>query len=104
MKEEPNNHSLSLGNIELNTDSRMLFVDQQEVHITPIEYEIMLLLLTHPGRVFTRQEFIDTCWPDEAWVGERTVDVNIGRLRKKLGQACLSIKSRIGFGYMLSIR
>lgn len=102
MQEQQVPTRLQHGPLELDTESRVLFVDRQEVAVTPIEYEMLLMLLQHPGRVFTRQEFIAKCWPEDAWVAERTVDVNIGRLRKKLGSAAPRLKSRIGFGYLLS--
>ena len=91
-----------LGHLVLIIPKRSLFIDQVEVSLTPIEYDIILLLMLHPERVFSRQEIIDSCWPEEAWVAERTVDVNISRLRKKISQGDYRIKSRVGFGYMLT--
>lgn len=101
MNEYQPSHLLSSGALELDTEACTLLINHQEVHITPIEYAIMRLLLQHPGRVFSRQDIIASCWPEDAWVAERTVDVNIGRLRRKLGESGSRISSRIGFGYML---
>lgn len=104
MQADLSHSTLTSGSIILDTESRTLYVDHREVAVTPIEYEMMKLLLQHPGRVFSRQDFINSCWPEDSWVAERTVDVNIGRLRKKLGEKCACIKSRIGFGYMLTAK
>lgn len=94
---------IQLGAFSLNTQSFSFFINQKEVSITPIEYEMMLLLMLHPGRVYSREEFIQNCWPADTWVSERTVDVNIGRLRKKMGPYSHHLKAKVGFGYMLSV-
>ena len=58
-----------------------------------------LLLLDERGRVFSRQELIDRIWPKDVLVLDRTVDVNITRLRKKIGRFAKCIVTRLGFGY-----
>ena len=55
--------------------------------------------MKHPGRLFSRDEILDNVWEDEVYVLDRTVDVNIARLRKKLGKYGKYIKSRSGHGY-----
>lgn len=61
--------------------------------------EILHLLLDERGKVFSRQELIDRIWPKDVLVLDRTVDVNITRLRKKIGRFSKCIVTRLGFGY-----
>ncbi len=70
-------------------------------NLTRREYLILQLLTEHPGRYFTREEIVDAVWPDDACVGERSVDVHIARLRKKLGAEGSRIVNKTGFGYGL---
>jgi DNA-binding response OmpR family regulator len=65
-----------------------------------LEFELLSLLLQNPNRVFPREELLKRCWPQDAYVLDRTVDVNITRLRKKLGSYGNQIKTRIGYGYI----
>lgn len=68
--------------------------------LTKIEYEIFRLLFTNKGKVFPREDIISKVWPDDVIVTDRTVDVNITRLRKKIGEYGNRIVSRHGFGYL----
>lgn len=70
--------------------------------LTRREHLILELFASNPGRWFTRQEIIDEVWPDDTLVGERTVDVHIARLRKKLGADGQRIVNKTGFGYGLA--
>lgn len=85
--------------IEMNLDKKDVCVDGQEVPFTKTEFEILRLLLEERGRVFSRQELIDRIWPKDVMVLDRTVDVNITRLRKKIGPYSKCIVTRLGFGY-----
>lgn len=88
--------------IRINTDSKTVSVDGKEVSFTKIEYELILLFLSHKGHVFTRQELIRQIWPDDVTVLFRTVDVNITRIRKKIGRYASCIATRQGYGYFFS--
>jgi DNA-binding response OmpR family regulator len=83
----------------LNLDNKTLSIDGHDVPVTKTEFEIMHTLLDEKGRVFSRQELIDRIWPDDVLVLDRTVDVNITRLRKKVGPYSKCIVTRLGFGY-----
>lgn len=74
-------------------------VDGQEAPFTKTEYGILCTLLESPGRVFSRQDLIRRIWPIDVLVSDRTVDVNITRLRRKLGVYADNIVTRLGFGY-----
>ncbi len=70
-------------------------------NLTRREHLILQLLADHPGRYFSREEILDAVWPDDTLVGERSVDVHIARLRKKLGAEGQRIVNKTGFGYGL---
>ena len=69
--------------------------------LTRRDYLIYQLVLSHPGRYFSREEILHTVWPNDTLVGERSVDVHIARLRKKLGPDGSRISGKTGFGYGL---
>ena len=85
--------------LELNLDKKTVSSDGEDVPFTKTEFEILHLLLDEKGRVFSRQELIDRIWPKDVLVLDRTVDVNITRLRKKIGKFSKCIVTRLGFGY-----
>lgn len=96
--------NLTLGVFTLNRDARNLQIGSRQVNVTPLEFNLVELLMLHPGRVFSRRELIEECWPEDSLVTERAVDVNISRLRRKLGsEGANAITARSGFGYTLTI-
>ena len=74
-------------------------VDGENVPFTKTEYGLLKLLMENRGRVFSREELIKQVWPDDVIVLSRTVDVNITRLRKKIGPYASHIATHAGFGY-----
>lgn len=78
---------------------KLCMVDGNEVKLPKKEFEILLKLLRNIGRVFTREELLKAIWPDDVVVFDRVVDVNITRIRQKIGQYGSHIKSRSGYGY-----
>lgn len=85
--------------LEMNLDKKTVTVDGKDVPFTKTEFELLHLLLSEKGHVFSRQELIDRIWPKDVLVLDRTVDVNITRLRKKIGRFAKCIVTRLGFGY-----
>lgn len=90
---------LNYQGLELNLDKKLVSIDGENIPFTKTEFEILQLLLDERGRVFSRQELIDRIWPKDVLVLDRTVDVNITRLRKKIGRFSKCIVTRLGFGY-----
>ena len=86
--------------IFIDDDKKVVTVDGAAVALTRIEYEIFRLLFTNKGKVFPREDILSKVWPDDVIVTDRTVDVNITRLRKKIGEYGNRIVSRHGFGYL----
>ena len=74
-------------------------IDGEEAPLTKKEFEILLLLLQNKGRVFSREDILGRIWSDEVYVLDRTIDVNITRLRKKIGIYGKCIVTRLGYGY-----
>lgn len=85
--------------LELNLNNKTVSIDGETVPFTKTEFEILRTLLEEKGRVFSRQELINRIWPSDVLVLDRTVDVNITRLRKKIGRFSKCIVTRLGFGY-----
>ncbi|EFI73116.1 MULTISPECIES: response regulator [Segatella] len=94
-----NQNTLLYKGIIINLDQKTITVDGQNVSFSKTEYELLKLLLEEKNRVFSRQQLIDRIWPSDVQVSDRTVDVNITRLRKKIGQYATHIATRQGFGY-----
>jgi phosphate:Na+ symporter len=92
-------HLLSYNGLQLNLDKKSITVDGNPVSLTPTEFELLHLLLVNRGKVLSRQQLMDMVWAGVV-VTNRTVDVNITRLRKKLGPYAQNIISRTGYGYV----
>ena len=90
---------LSYQGLEMNLSKKTVAIDGENIPFTKTEFELLQLLLEERGRVFSRQELIDRIWPKDVLVLDRTVDVNISRLRKKIGRFSKCIVTRLGFGY-----
>lgn len=80
---EETDEVLRIGGIELNKETKQVKVDTEEVRITPLEYKILLLLMSHPGKVFSIEEIYEKVWEEPAYSPE-TVTVHIRRIREKI--------------------
>ena len=92
--------TLIFNTLVVDLDKKTVSVDGNFVSLTKTEFELLVLLLQNPGQVFSRQQVIDLVWPDKVVVTDRAVDVNITRMRKKLGPYSNNIVSRQGYGYL----
>ena len=86
----------------LDLQSKVCRVNGQEVPLTKKEFEILTLLLSHPRVIFSREQILARVWNNEVIVLDRTIDVNITRLRKKIGPYGSHLVTRLGYGYGLS--
>ena len=86
---------------ELDDNSKQLIINKRVIDLTKKEFEILYLLMDNPSRVFSREDMMRRIWTDEVVVMERTVDVHVARLRKKLGKYGRYLRSRPGYGYYL---
>ena len=85
--------------LTLNIPQKKVSIDETEVPLTKKEFEILMLFLQNKGRVFSREDILAKVWNDEVYVLDRTIDVNITRLRKKIGEYGKRIVTRLGYGY-----
>ncbi len=85
--------------IALDLNAKTITLDGEELVCTKLEFELLSFFLQHPGKVFSREDLLKYCWPQNVLVLDRTVDVNITRLRKKIGRYGKQIKTRVGYGY-----
>ncbi len=93
------NQKIELGELVIDPEIKEVSVNNELTHLTRKEFEILLLLAQSPQRVFSRTQIIDHVWGESGYVTERTVDVHVARLRKKLKEQGNAIKNRAGFGY-----
>ncbi|GET26268.1 DNA-binding response regulator [Prolixibacter sp. NT017] len=90
---------ISISNLNIFPEEKKLVINGHTINLTKKEFEILLLLCKHPGKVFTREEILTQIWEQESYILDRTVDVNITRLRKKIGSDSKKIVTRQGYGY-----
>jgi DNA-binding response OmpR family regulator len=90
---------LIFGKLEMDINNKKAALDGVEIPFTKKEFEILKLLLENKNRVFSRDEILAHVWSDEVIVLDRTIDVNITRLRKKIGLYGKNIVTRLGYGY-----
>lgn len=83
--------------LRIDRNEKMCYINNQILDLTPTEYGLVYFFLTHRNRIYSRQEIIRQVWGVD--VSERTVDTNMARLRKKLGEYGNNIHTRAGFGY-----
>mgnify|MGYP001104682278 FL=1 len=96
IKEE---EQLQYKGLVINIPQKKVTIDGEETSLTKKEFEILLLLVQNKGRVFSREDILAKVWNDEVYVLDRTIDVNITRLRKKIGSYGKYIVTRLGYGY-----
>ncbi len=90
---------LQFNGLDLDTVRKRLIINDERIELTKKEYEILKLLLENQGRVFSRDDLLMRVWGQDIIVTARTVDVNITRLRGKLGQFGSALKNKTGYGY-----
>ena len=99
-KTNETNSPISIGEININKSTHKLLYSDKEIYLARKEFNLLYLLMTIPGKVFTREEIITTIWKD-AIVGDRTIDVHIRKIREKIGSN--HIKTVKGIGYRFDI-
>ena len=102
-KPEVKENVISFEGLVLDLGKKTTTVDGENVSLTKTEFELLTLLMQHRGQVFSRQQIFDAVWPEDVVVSDRTVDVNITRMRKKIGRYGSYIVSRQGFGYVFGV-
>ncbi|MFW5767355.1 MAG: response regulator transcription factor [Bacteroidota bacterium] len=93
------NELLSSDELLVNTNNKTVHIGERQVNLTRKEFEILAMLMTQKGHFFSREEILNRIWSDDVIVTQRNVDVNIARLRKKVGNYGRCIQGRSGYGY-----
>ena len=96
-------NKMSLGDIEVDIEKHLVTVEGKAAKLSPTEYRLLITLMQFPGRVFSRDQLLDSVWGLSSELDTRTVDVHIGRLKKALGKTGkATIKTVRGFGYSMN--
>lgn len=92
---------LTCQDLKIDTTEKRVYIADTELKLTRKEYDVLVLLMSHPGHIFSREDILSGVWPEDVFVLDRSVDVSIARLRKKLGRDyARCIVSRSGYGYV----
>ncbi len=90
---------ITFENLRIDRNEKLCYLNGQEINLTKTEFDILLFLLQHRNRIYSREEIIRQVWSSDVVVTNRTIDTNIARLRKKVGVYGNNIVTRLGFGY-----
>lgn len=91
------------GALRIDLEKKIVHAGDQQIAFSKKEYEVLSLLASHPGQIFSREDLINELWKDAPYVLDRTVDVHIARIRSKLGKYKNCISNRSGFGYVFNV-
>lgn len=92
---------IEIGDLVIDLTSKNVFLQNRPIQLTKKEFEILTMMAKSPHRIFSREDILGKVWQEDGYVLERTVDVHITRLRKKLGEFGKHIANRSGYGYCL---
>lgn len=90
---------MQVNGLKLDLEFKRCLINENEVKMTRKEFELLVFLITHRGKICSREEILSKVWKDEVVVLDRTIDVNIRRLRSKIGTYGENIVTRCGYGY-----
>jgi DNA-binding response OmpR family regulator len=95
--------TVTVGNVEIDMQKKTVLVCGQSVQFSKKEFEILSLLASNTGQIFSRDDLIAQLWKDAPYVLDRTVDVHIARIRSKLGECKSYLTNRSGYGYTFNV-
>lgn len=98
---ETSEEKVKLGNIEIDTEKYVVYKDGKALSLPKKEFELLTLLASKPGKVFSRKEILSKIWGNDIIVGDRTIDVHIRKLREKLGDNYFKTIKGIGYKFDL---
>lgn len=91
--------AMDVGKLKIDRESYLVFKEGEEISLPRKEFELLSLLASKPGKVFTRDEILNKVWGDEVIVGDRTIDVHIRKLREKLGEEFIRTVKGVGYKF-----
>ena len=99
----PASDNIQVGKVSIDVQKKTVTVDGEPVAFSKKEFEILNLLASNPGKIFSREDLINELWKDAPYVLDRTVDVHIARIRSKLGECKVYLTNRSGYGYTFNV-
>lgn len=90
---------IDVNSIKINRDRREVILEGESVHIPKIEFDLLVLLASNPGKIFLREEIYSKIWGNEVFVSDRTLDVHIRKLREKIGNHHIKTIKGVGYGF-----
>ena len=96
---ESESKSINVGGLKIDRERYVVMRDSEEINLPKKEFELLALLASKPGKVFTRENILDTVWGDDVVVGDRTIDVHIRKLREKFGDEYIKTVKGIGYKF-----
>ena len=99
---ESKSDMIEAGAVSIDITRKQVLVEGKPVAFSKKEFEVLTLLASHPGQIYSREDIINELWQDAPYVLDRTVDVHIARIRSKLGNCKNYIVNRTGFGYIFN--
>ncbi len=99
---EGSSDMIEVGAVRIDVSRKLVYVEGESVVFSKKEFEVLNLLASHPGEIYSREDIINELWKDAPYVLDRTVDVHIARIRSKLGNCKNYIVNRTGFGYIFN--
>ncbi len=95
-----NTHTMTIGDLVIDKERYLIRLGKEEMVLPRKEFELLSLLVSKPGKVFTREEIYFSVWGDNVVVGDRTIDVHIRKLREKIGNDHIKTLKGIGYKYV----
>ena len=100
---KPASDFIQVGKVSIDVQKKTVIVDGETVAFSKKEFEILNLLASNVGKIFSREDLINELWKDAPYVLDRTVDVHIARIRSKLGECKVYLTNRSGYGYTFNV-
>lgn len=98
-KQSVADNTIEVNSIVIDKDKRDVKIENQSIHIPKIEFDLLVLLATTPGKIFTREEIYAKIWGNDVYVSDRTLDVHVRKLREKIGKDYIKTIKGVGYGF-----
>ena len=100
-KDKKEEQKLQVGDLVIDRESFLVYRGEQKIQLAKKEFELLFLLASKPGKVFTRENILEKIWGDDVLVVDRTIDVHIRKVREKLGDQYISTVKGVGYKFEL---
>lgn len=94
-----NGSIIEIKSLIIDKDKRDVIIDDKSIHIPKIEFDLLVLLASNPGKIFSREDIYSKIWGNEVFVSDRTLDVHIRKLREKIGSHLIKTIKGVGYGF-----